>query len=103
MNYDNFLGLLNKKGFSQPSLFKHVGGKFLDFQSHPSELLAIVIEGQLDITIDGHRASYLAGDFFCVPANQIHSKSFSAKDVSYVISCRGESDGAQLLPLSCAS
>jgi hypothetical protein len=103
MNYDDFLVLLNKKSFPPPSLVKYVDGKFLDLQSHFSEILGLVLEGQLDITIDGHRASYLAGDFFCVPANQIHSKSFSAKGVSYVISCRGESDGAQLLPLSCAS
>jgi hypothetical protein len=51
MNYDNFLGLLNKKGFSQPSLFKYVGGKFLDFQSHPSELLAIVMRVKLTLRL----------------------------------------------------
>ena len=96
MNYDNFLGLLNKKGFSQPSLFKHVGGKFLDFQSHPSELLAIVIEGQVDITIDGHRVSHLADKFFHIPANQIYSNSFGSKRVSYTLSCMGELENSQI-------
>ncbi len=92
MNYDDFLVLLNKKGFPPPSLVKYVDSKFLDLQSHPSELFALVLEGQVDITIDGHRASYLAGDCFRIPANQIHSKSFSGKGVSYAMSCRDESD-----------
>lgn len=98
MNYDDFLELLNKNGFPQASLVKHVGGKFLDLQSHSSDLLAFVIEGQVDITIDGHRASYLAGDCFRIPANQIHSKSFSGKGVSYAMSCRDESDAIQVTP-----
>lgn len=98
MNSDDFLGLLNKKGFPQPSLIKHEGSKFLDFQSHPFELLALVIEGQVDITIDGHRVIYLAGDFFHMPANQIHSKSFGSKGASYVMSCRGELEVSQLAP-----
>jgi quercetin dioxygenase-like cupin family protein len=98
MNSDDFLGLLNKRGFPQPSLVKHEGGKFLDFQSHPLELLVLVIEGQVDITNDGHRVSYLAGDFFYIPANQIHSKSFGSKGVSYLMSCKGEFEDAQVTP-----
>jgi glyoxylate utilization-related uncharacterized protein len=98
MNFDDFLEFLNQKGFPQPTLVKHVGGKFLDSQSHPSELLAFVIEGQVDITIDGHRGSYLAGDYFYIPANQIHSKSFGGKGVSYAMSCRDESDAIQVTP-----
>ena len=98
MNSDDFLGLLYKKGFPQPSLVKHEGGKFLDFQSHPLELLALVIEGQVDITIDGHRVIYLAGDFFHLPANQIHSKSFGSKGASYAMSFRGEFEDSQVTP-----
>ena len=86
MKPEAFLEKLAKEGFPAPVLVEREVGRFLDLHSHPYEVHALVIEGQIDITINGIKTTYLAGDAFHLLPNQIHTENYGAKGVKYLAS-----------------
>ena len=89
MKLEAFLEKLAKEDFPAPVLVEQVHGDFLDLHSHSYEVHALVIEGQIDITINGIKNAYLAGDVFHLPPNQIHTENYGAKGVKYLASRKG--------------
>jgi quercetin dioxygenase-like cupin family protein len=89
MKPEVFLEKLAKEGFPTPVLVERAVGEFLDSHSHPYEVHALVIEGQIDIAIDGIKTVYLAGDAFHLLPNQIHTENYGAKGVKYLASRKG--------------
>lgn len=85
MSPEAFLEKLAKEDFPAPILVERKVG-FLDLHSHDYEVQALVTEGQIDITIDGIKTAYLAGDVFHLTNNQIHAESYGAKGVQYLAS-----------------
>ena len=88
MKPEAFLEKLAKEDFPAPVLVEREVGGFLDLHAHPYEVHALVIEGQIDITIGGIKSSYLAGDAFHLPPNQTHTENYGAKGVKYLASRR---------------
>ncbi|APB99660.1 cupin domain-containing protein [Polynucleobacter asymbioticus] len=88
MKPEAFLEKLAKEDFPSSVLVEREVGGFLDLHSHPYEVQALVIEGQIDITIGGIKTAYLAGDVFHLLPNQIHSENYAAKGVKYLASRR---------------
>ena len=86
MKPEAFLEKLAKEDFPAPVLVEREVSGFLDLHSHPYEVQALAIEGQIDITIGGIKTAYLAGDVFHLPPNQIHSENYAAKGVKYLAS-----------------
>lgn len=86
MKPEAFLEKLAKEDFPAPVLVEREVGRFLDLHSHPYEVHALVIEGQIDITINGIKTAYLAGDAFHLLPNQIHTENYGAKGVKYLAS-----------------
>ena len=86
MKPEAFLEKLAKEEFPAPVLVEREVGGFLDLHSHACEVHALVIEGQIDITIDGIKTAYLAGDAFHLLPNQIHTENYGAKGVKYLAS-----------------
>lgn len=86
MKPEAFLEKLAKEEFPAPVLVEREVGGFLDLHSHAYEVHALVIEGQIDITIDGIKTAYLAGDAFHLLPNQIHTENYGAKGVKYFAS-----------------
>jgi len=89
MKPEAFLDKLAKQDFPAPVLVEREVGGFLDLHAHPYEVHALVIEGQIDITIGGIKSSYLAGDAFHLLPNQIHTENYGAKGVKYLTSRKG--------------
>ena len=88
MNQETYLKLLTEKGFSSPIFIVRNKG-FVDSQSFPFELLALVLEGQIDIAIKGIKNTYLPGDTFYLAPNQLHSQNYGSKGVKYFASRKG--------------
>lgn len=86
MKPEVFLEKLAKEEFPAPVLVEREVGAFLDLHAHSYEVQALVIEGQIDITIDGIKTVYLAGDVFHLLPNQIHTENYGAKGVKYLAS-----------------
>ena len=89
MNQTAFLDLLTKGEFPAPICVLQECGGFVESHSHPYEIKALVTRGQIDIVIDGIKTSYLAGDVFHLPANQIPSESYGGNGVQYRASRKG--------------
>ena len=96
MKPEAFLEKLAKEDFPAPVLVEREVGGFLDLHSHPYEVKALVIEGQIDITIDGIKTAYLAGDVFHLLPDQIHIESYGAKGVKYFASRKSTATQEQL-------
>lgn len=86
MKQEVFLDKLAKEGFPEPVLVEREVGGFLDLHSHPYEVRALVLEGQIDIIIGGLKSIFLAGDVFHLLPNQIHTENYGAKGVKYLAS-----------------
>lgn len=86
MKPEAFLEKLAKEGFPAPVLVEREVGRFLDLHSHLYEVHALVIEGQIDITINGIKSTFLAGDIFHLLPNQIHLENYATKGVKYLAS-----------------
>ena len=86
MKQEVFLDKLVKEGFPEPVFVEREVGGFLDLHSHPYEVQALVLEGQIDIIIGGIKSTFLAGDVFHLLPNQIHTENYGAKGVKYLAS-----------------
>lgn len=86
MKQEVFLEKLAKEGFPEPALVEHEVGGFLDLHSHPYEVQALILDGQIDIIIGGIKSTFLAGDVFHLLPNQIHTENYGAKGVKYLAS-----------------
>ena len=86
MKQEVFLEKLTKEQFPEPVLVEREVGGFLDLHSHPYEVQALIIEGQIDIIISGIKSTFLAGDVFHLLPNQIHTENYGAKGVKYLAS-----------------
>jgi len=84
MKQDQFLEKLLAADFPVPELVELSVGKFLDMHSYPYEIQALVLEGQVDITIGGIKTTFLPGDIFHLLPNQIHTINYGAKGVKYL-------------------
>ena len=86
MKQEVFIEKLTKEQFPEPVLVEREVGGFLDLHSHPYEVQALIIEGQIDIIISGIKSTFLAGDVFHLLPNQIHTENYGAKGVKYLAS-----------------
>lgn len=47
-------------------------GSNLPQHNHPHEQITYIVEGQLDMTIDGHYCPLTAGMYYVIPSNVMH-------------------------------
>jgi quercetin dioxygenase-like cupin family protein len=86
MNQNAYLELLHKQEFPAPVLVVSERSLFLDHNSHQYEVIAMVLEGQIDINIGDAKKICLAGDTFHLLPNQVHTESTGTKGVKYLVS-----------------
>lgn len=86
MTPEVFIAKLAKERFPSPILVERKSSGFLDLHAHAYEVHALVIEGQIDITIDGLKNTYLTGDAFHLLFNQTHTENYSTNGVTYLAS-----------------
>jgi hypothetical protein len=86
MTYDEFLILIRTNNFPDPILVEQPANGCLDTHSHPFEVRAFVIEGSIEIEIDGIRSIYHKDDAFHLLLNQSHKESYGFSGVKYYAS-----------------
>jgi len=84
MNKNQFIEQLSKEGFPTPVIVEREANSSLDVHAHPFEAKALIISGQIDITVDGIKISYRAGDVFHLRKDQEHSESYGPNGVQYL-------------------
>jgi quercetin dioxygenase-like cupin family protein len=84
MNKNQFLEQLSNEGFPTPVMVEREANSSLDVHTHPFEAKALIISGQIDITVDGIKTSYRSGNIFHLRKNQEHSESYGPSGVTYL-------------------
>ncbi len=86
MNREQFIELLRQEGFPDPVEVQQIPNGHLDNHEHPFEVIALVIEGRIDITMNGLNKTYGVGDIFQLSFKQTHSESYGPEGVQYLAS-----------------
>jgi quercetin dioxygenase-like cupin family protein len=86
MKQDEFLKMLAEENFPEPTLVVREPSGFLDSHSHPFEVKALVVDGQIDLMIDDLKRVYLPGDVFHLDFEQMHAERYGNQGVSYLAS-----------------
>ena len=86
MKNDEFLSMLSEENFPEPTLVVREKSGFLDSHSHPFEVKALVIEGQIELVMDGVKRGYLPGDVFHLHHEQVHTERYGNQGVTYLAS-----------------
>ena len=86
MNTEQFLRLLRDEGFPEPVEVQQIANGSLDLHEHPFEVKALVLEGSIEIVINGLSKTYQADDIFQLQYKQPHSESYGPSGVKYLAS-----------------
>jgi len=84
INENQFRDELAKDGFPAPVIVEREANGSLGINTHPFEAKALILSGQIDITVDGIKVSYRVGDVFHLLKNQAHSESYGPSGVRYL-------------------
>jgi len=93
MTKEQFLSMLVLEGFPEPTLVEREADGFLDDHTHPFEVKALVVSGQIDLVVDGVKTSYLSGELFHLLENQVHTERYGNNGVQYLASRKNQSEG----------
>ena len=86
MNTEQFFNFLRQDGFPEPVEVQQIPNGSLSVHEHPFEVRALVIEGSIEIVINGSSRVYKAGDIFQLSLKQPHSESYGSEGVKYLAS-----------------
>ena len=86
MNTEQFLHLLREGGFPEPVEVQQIPNGSLDVHEHPFEVKALVVDGSIEIVMNGFAKTYRAGDIFQLQYKQPHSESYGPSGVKYLAS-----------------
>jgi hypothetical protein len=93
MTKEQFLSMLVLEGYPEPTLVEREAGGFLDDHTHPFEVKALVVSGQIDLVVDGVRTCYISGELFLLLENQVHTERYGNNGVQYLASRKNQSEG----------
>lgn len=63
-------------------------GYKMDEHQHEFDACALIINGQIDISVDGIKTEYKAGDIFRLAAGTVHLEDASRYGVNYLVGRR---------------
>jgi len=86
MNQIQFIEMLQQQGFPDPVEVRQVPNGSLAEHTHPFAVKALVIDGSIDISIQGNRKTYSVGDVFQLGFEELHSESYGPTGVIYLAS-----------------
>ena len=84
--------MLVLEGFPEPTLVEREADGFLDDHTHPFEVKALVVSGQIDLVVDGVSTSYISGELFHLLENQVHTERYGNNGVQYLASRKNQSE-----------
>ena len=84
MDKQEFLELLEEKKFPDPTLVEQEPNKGLDLHRHDFEVYALVVEGSIEIDIEGVKSTYGINDVFHLVFQPPHSEKYGPIGVKYL-------------------
>ena len=75
------------------ALMRYPAGKPSDAHSHPNEQWIFILEGELEMQIDGRWLKGKPGEVFYVPANKVHQARNESRSDCVFFTCKDASHG----------
>jgi quercetin dioxygenase-like cupin family protein len=76
---------LQRDGFAEIDTRSLPPGQHNALHSHPFEVKAMVLEGEITLTVDGADRTYRGGDVFTMARGCEHAEQVGASGVSYLV------------------
>jgi quercetin dioxygenase-like cupin family protein len=83
-----FKETLAEQGFDDVQTKSLAPGFHADEHDHPFDVRALVVNGEMILTVDGHTKSYREGEVFVMAAGCPHQEAVGSEGVSYIVGKR---------------
>lgn len=84
MRQQEFLDRLRADGFAEVTTVEREPGG-LDRHAHPFAARALILDGEISLTVDGQTTAYRAGEIFHLAAGIEHSEHYGPQGVRYLV------------------
>ena len=88
MNIDTFSEQLRHEGFAEITTVEREPGGGLGDHAHPFEAKALIVAGEITITVGGRSATYRAGEIFHLANGVQHEERYGPAGVRYLVGRR---------------
>jgi len=92
MTKTEFIHMLMQEGYPDPVEVQREPYGLLSEHSHPFEVYALILDGDIELIIEGESNRYKLGDIFYLGAQELHSESYGKEGVHYLASRRSVDD-----------
>lgn len=82
---EDFTARLRQDGFAEVATRSLPPGQVVPLHSHPFEVRALVVDGEITLTVDASRRTYRAGDVFQMARACEHVEHVGDAGVTYVV------------------
>ena len=87
LQHETFETSLRRDGFDIGRQVLAAGSVVAE-HAHPFDVRALVVSGEITLTIAGEDYAFRAGDIFVMPAGQRHAETVGAEGVQYLVGRR---------------
>ena len=88
MDQASFEARLRAEGFPEIRVNEMQAGRHNAEHSHPFDVLALVLEGDITLTVKGEARTYHAGEAFSMKAGCAHAEDIGPQGVKYLVGRR---------------
>jgi uncharacterized cupin superfamily protein len=85
MDPTGFEQALRSDGFTEVLTKSMPAGTHNDEHAHPFEVRALVLDGEIALTVDGVKRTYREGEVFTMPAGHPHVEDVGQLGVRYLV------------------
>lgn len=75
-------------GFDEPLLRRWPAHEVVSQHTHPFDVRAVVVEGEMHLTLDGHTRTLLPGDHFSLAREVPHAERYGPQGAAYWVARR---------------
>ena len=84
MSKAKFIEMLQQEGYPEPVGVLREPNGHLDDHTHPFEVKALVLEGEIDLIIQGLTKTYRPGNIFHLGLEEVHAETYGPQGVHYL-------------------
>jgi quercetin dioxygenase-like cupin family protein len=84
MDRETFIRTLTDDGFPDPVVVTRETG-VMEEHAHPFEAKALIMAGEMSISVGGEERRYQVGDVFHLAANVPHAERYGPEGVQYLV------------------
>ena len=94
MDTSRFTRELNELGFAEVLTRTWPPNQFIDTHTHPFEVRALVLDGELVLSCDGESRTYRVGDVFTLAPQRAHTEQYGPNGATYLVGRKYASSSA---------